>query len=237
MYSFTSRVRYSESDQHSHLTLLALIDYFQDCSAFHTQSTSRTMEALAADGLAWMIACWNIGIRELPRLGDELVIKTWSYATKGIMADRSFSLESPSGTIYAQADSKWFLYGFDQGMPVRIAPEESAAYLSDEPRADLPPTKRKLKLAGELEQAQPIHVTEQLLDTNHHVNNAQYIELAREAADLPTERIAGCQVEYRAQATLGDTIVPQLYRADQAIGISLNAEDGSPYALVNFGLR
>ena len=37
MYSFDSRVRYSEVDDQGKLTFTSMIDYFQDCSSFHSE--------------------------------------------------------------------------------------------------------------------------------------------------------------------------------------------------------
>ena len=37
MYSFNSRIRYSELDETGRLRLESLLDYFQDCSTFHSE--------------------------------------------------------------------------------------------------------------------------------------------------------------------------------------------------------
>ena len=37
MYAFDSRIRYSETDSEGRLTLNALLNYFQDCSTFHSE--------------------------------------------------------------------------------------------------------------------------------------------------------------------------------------------------------
>ena len=37
MYAFDSRIRYSETDSEGELTLNALLNYFQDCSTFHSE--------------------------------------------------------------------------------------------------------------------------------------------------------------------------------------------------------
>ena len=37
MYAFDSRIRYSETDSEGELTLDALLNYFQDCSTFHSE--------------------------------------------------------------------------------------------------------------------------------------------------------------------------------------------------------
>ena len=38
MYSFEGRVRYSECDDAGRLSLVSLINYFQDCSTFQSES-------------------------------------------------------------------------------------------------------------------------------------------------------------------------------------------------------
>ena len=37
MYTFDSRIRYSEVDAEGHLDINAIIDYMQDCTNFHSE--------------------------------------------------------------------------------------------------------------------------------------------------------------------------------------------------------
>ena len=48
MYSFDSRVRYSETDETGKLTVLGLINYMQDCSTFHSADVGVGVEVLEA---------------------------------------------------------------------------------------------------------------------------------------------------------------------------------------------
>ena len=45
-YEFEGRVRYSEIDHRGTMTLPALINYFQDCSTFHSEAVGLGMEHL-----------------------------------------------------------------------------------------------------------------------------------------------------------------------------------------------
>ena len=47
VYEFDSRVRYSEVDSQGKLTWLALMDYFQDCSVFQSESLGIGVDYLA----------------------------------------------------------------------------------------------------------------------------------------------------------------------------------------------
>ena len=69
------------------------------------------------------------------------------------------------------------------------------------------------------------------IDTNHHVNNAQYVEIAREV--LPERmRIRELRAEYKKAALLGDVIIPRMSCADDVYTVALCDGEGAPYALV-----
>ena len=74
------------------------------------------------------------------------------------------------------------------------------------------------------------------LDTNQHMNNAQYVHFA--VMYLPADsEIRELRVEYRRQAVLGDHITPVIYRtAEDVYLVSMNDEEGKPYAVVEMKL-
>ena len=69
------------------------------------------------------------------------------------------------------------------------------------------------------------------IDTNHHVNNAQYVEIAREA--LPEERfVRELRVEYKKAAVFGDIIYPRVSGDKEERVVSLGDSQGAPYAVI-----
>ena len=53
-YSFDSRVRYSEIGEDKKLTLNSIINYFQDCSTFHSEAAGVGMDFLADKHQVWV---------------------------------------------------------------------------------------------------------------------------------------------------------------------------------------
>ena len=90
MYTFKSRVRYSEIDENQQLTLYNLVNYFQDTSTFHSESLHRGNEVLQELHCAWVLNSWQICINRLPKMAEEVVTQTWPYAFKGIFGYRNF---------------------------------------------------------------------------------------------------------------------------------------------------
>ena len=171
MYSFDSRVRYSECDENGVLALVPMMNYLQDCSTFQCEEVGRGLKQLRDDHLGWFVTSWLIQIDSLPKFCDTITTSTWCYDLK------------PQG----------------EGTPTS-----------------------------------PIVITEQHLDTNRHVNNAEYVRFALLAAGELGHAIdlVRLEVQYRTMALLGDTLTPVVYGDGNDITVSINGDDGKARAIV-----
>ena len=92
---------------------------------------------------------------------------------------------------------------------------------------------RKVKMPEADFIGEPFPVRPHNLDTNHHVNNAQFISLAGEC--LPKNfTVRRMRAEYKQQAHLGDVLHPLRAETENGCFISLNDEKGQPYVVVEF---
>ena len=94
MYTFESRIRYSETDPRRVLTPESMINYFQDCSTFQSEDGGIGVEQLRAQGLAWIIVYWRVEIRRMPRLGERILTGTFPYEMKGSIGLRNFFMKT-----------------------------------------------------------------------------------------------------------------------------------------------
>lgn len=241
MYTLDARVRYSECDEQGNLSLLALVNYLQDCTTFHSESIGRGVEYMKERGIAWLIATWQIEIDRLPRFCDQITVGTWCHSMSRTLASRNFVIRDEAGNDLVRADSQWFIYDFVAGRPQRIS-DDQLVYLADEPPLPMPRTLRKIALPGEGTKAPQIVVGEQHLDSNRHVNNAQYLGMARSAiaatgGGLATSDLGRICVQYRRQAVLGDVIAPIVHADGTARVVSLADPEGDPFAIVRLERR
>ena len=86
MYQFKSRVRFSEVDSQLHMTLPSIINYFQDCSTFHSDSIGYGIEVMMEQGYAWILSSWQIIINRYPKFGEEITVSTWAHGWKAFSA-------------------------------------------------------------------------------------------------------------------------------------------------------
>ena len=239
MYSFDSRVRYSECDSKWRLTIPAMVNYLQDCSTFHSENVGLGMKYLSEQHQGWILAAWMIEINRLPEFGEHITISTWCTDMGRLDAKRNFTIVDDSGEACVRADSEWYLYDLAAERIIRIPEIERTYIVEGEKRLDMPPMRRKIPLEGEAKLADPIAVGPQHLDTNQHVNNAQYVLFAADAlAELglaaPTDILS---VQYRNMARAGDTIVPEVHESEGGHTVALTDGGTTTYAVVRFQER
>lgn len=230
---FDSRVRYSETDINGYLTVPAIINYMQDCCYFHSEHLHIGEEYLKASGKMWMLAYWQIVIEQYPKVCQDIRIGTGAYASDSRFGYRNFAITDPAnGAYFAKANSVWVLADLKTGRPVRLREEDIAPYGRIE-RIPMDYADRKIRLPEGGEEKEPFSVQPYHLDTNHHVNNGQYVQMA--ASYLPEEmQIRELRADYKRPAVLGDMIYPVVCRVDDSWMVALNGETGRSYAVIQF---
>lgn len=232
MYSYDSRVRYSEVDVNQELTVTGIINYLQDCSTFQSEDLHLGLDYLKAHHRAWWLSSWQIVIERKPLLGEEIVISTWPYDFKGIYGYRNFTIQDKQGSYLVKANSIWFFFDTEAGRPVKAQAHDIRGYgTGEEKMLEMEYAPRRIPLPDVYEEAEPIPVVRHHIDTNHHVNNAMYVEIAREALTEDT-KIRELRVEYKKAAVLGDIITPRISRQGEEYTVVLCGNDGTPYAVI-----
>ena len=235
MYSFKSRVRYSETDEYGKLSLIAAINYMQDCSTFQSEDLGVGVDFLKSKNLAWWVNSWHICVDELPKLGEEITISTWARGFEHFYGYRNFTIQDASGAFKLKADSIWFLFDTKNKIPSRIKKENIEGYIKQsEPPLEYPIAQRKLKVEGVESSREPIAVMKHHLDTNHHVNNAIYIDMAYEAIGKSLN-IKDVQASYKKAAIEGDVIYPLVYSNESGYIVRLTDGKNNDYAIVKLG--
>lgn len=236
MYQIDSRVRYSETDTDAKLSLTGIMNYMQDCSTLQSEDLRVGISYLDQKRKAWLLSSWQIVILRRPAIGEKISVVTWPYDFKGIYALRNFAILDRDGDYLVKANSCWFLLGLDTGKPLRIAEEDVAPYGELEERISMDYAPRKIVLPPQLEEAGRIRIMKHQIDTNHHVNNAQYVDMAREVLPEGAE-IGEIRAEYKKAAVLGDEVILRRARTGGSYVVSFCGEDGTIFANVELKMK
>ncbi len=230
MYTFESRVRYSEVGEDGRMTLQSLLDYFQDCSTFHSEDIGLGVDYFRQIHQVWLLSAWQICVNRYPKVYEQIVIGTAPYEFRGFIGCRNFEMKTKEGEVLAYANSIWSLMDTEKMVPVKPNEKMLAGYVLEEkyPMAYAP---RKIAVPKDGAEEEPFTVKPHHLDTNHHVNNGQYVRMAMDY--VPEKlKVRQLRVEYKIQAVLGDMIYPVVCSTDGTYVVSLNKADGKPYCIV-----
>lgn len=233
MYSFDSRVRYSEVDCNGNMELSKIIDYFQDCSCFQSEDLGVGVVHSKQTGCAWLINSWQVDVSRFPTYGEEITTNTWAYGFDSVYGYRNFSMMSKYGEVLAQANSNWIYVNLSTSRPMRLTKEIIGAYPIEPRIAEFDYSSRKIKAPEEFVELKPFTVQLHQIDSNHHVNNGQYIKIAQNY--VPDDfKIWKMRAEYKRQALLGDIMIPRITMQINSCDVALVNTDGKPYCVVEF---
>ena len=108
MYSFNSRVRFSETGTDRKLSIAGLMNYLQDCSIFQSEDIGAGLSFMKQTQKAWLLSAWNVEVLRRPKVAEEITIGTWPYEFKGIYGLRNYAIFDKDGNYLVKADSCWF---------------------------------------------------------------------------------------------------------------------------------
>lgn len=135
------------------------------------------------------------------------------------------------GEYLAKANSLWSLLDVGTGKPVMVNEAMHKGYEIDE-KLDMEYAPANCR-AGRWRTVGTHRGEKHHLDTNHHVNNGQYVNIAMEY--LPDDFvIRQMRAEYKKQAFLDDVLHPYVVSTENDYVICLQDEAGKPYVSVEF---
>ena len=235
MYTFDSRVRYSEVGTDGNMTLIALLDYFQDCSTFHSEDIGLGTDYLRELNQVWMLSAWQICVNRYPHLSERIVIGTAPYDFKGFIGYRNFVMKTKEGEVLSYANTIWSLMDLEKMAPAKPSEKMLKGYVLEE-KYPMEYAPRKIVLPKDFEYGEAFPVRKYHIDTNEHVNNCQYVQMAMEELG-GTEDIRQLRVEYKKSAVYGDIIYPKAAFEEDRTVVELCDEEGKIYAVVEFKVK
>lgn len=234
MYTYETRVGFSQVDTGRVIKIEALAALFQDVTCFQGEELGVGFEYLEPKKMAWVLNAWQIDVKRLPKFNEKITVGTFPTSFKSFIGNRNFFVKDKSGEMIVMANSVWTFMDMEKVRPAKIDEKFYEVYPTEEvlpmeylPRKiDVPVTEDWM-----VTEKQEVEIREYHLDSNNHVNNGQYVQMA--AAFLPKDKAYDrLRVEYRKQAVLGDKVFPVVYEKEGSCIVALCDEEKSPYAII-----
>ncbi len=238
MYTYTTKVGFSQVDTDRLIRIDALTALFQDVTCFQGEDIGNGFALLEPRQQAWILNSWQIKVKRFPAFNEQITIGTFPTSFRGFIGNRNFVIMDADGEMIVMANSIWTFMDMAKMRPARVDEEFISKYTLEEP-LPMDYSARKILIPQTDEwtvsQKEAIKVREYHLDSNMHVNNGQYVQIA--SGFLPQGiKYDKMRVEYRNQARLGDEMIPLVYEKENCCIVALCDSEKKPYAVIEASL-
>ena len=207
--SETFTVTLPDVGENNRLTNKSILRMLQEIACIHSSYSDFGVNDAEKTGMAWILLNWKLQVFSRPVWNTKLKINTWSSKQSHLSFYRDFEVYDESHNLIALATSKWVLYDINKGSLVRITEDIKAKYVHVDKHVFDTPMNEKLKEPENSSLATEYIVCRHDIDTNHHVNNLNYLDFAYEAipeGDFFNTDFTNVEIMYKHEAKLGETL-------------------------------
>lgn len=208
IYEENFTVRYSEVDRNNTLTPISIMQYFQEIGCLHSDHVAMGLKQKAA----WIIIQWKVKILSKAGWNDKITVKTWPSGIQGPYCFRDYEMYKGDELI-AIGTSKWVLTDIITHKLLKITDDIVEKFTPQDKQVFSEPLV-KLKPMEDYTDKKVHKITLKDIDTNQHVNNIRYIELA---CDMLPNDPTYIEVMYKHSSVFGEEL--DCYYKDEQVTI------------------
>lgn len=224
--------QYSESvvltaeqfDTHGNLLPAVVLDLFQNAAGQHAERLGVGFEAMLAKNMLWVVTQVKYQVMSALQPGQTVVVTTWPLPPTRLGFDREYLICSEAGEVLIKGTSKW--------MQIDAANRQlmpgSNVYPLTEYRTDKN-FEERIRRFRDFEASSEVHrivPDESTIDSNNHVNNAEYAGFAHKALKDFGGVIDSFQIDFLHEVMLGQPLDVSFAVSDQQTLVKGVGEDG-----------
>jgi len=227
-------IRSYEVDAGGRLSPSALCNFMQEAAAKHADTLGVSVAHLQKENKTWMLSRLALQMKTYPAWQESLHVTTWPSGSRRLFALRNFLLHDARQRLVGAAATAWLIIDTLNHRPLRVDPfvktfNPTAPSTASELERTL---FEKIPRLDSGRNDMRFRIRYQDLDTNRHVNNVSFIEWIIEsiyAEDLQRRMLTGLEINYLAEAFLGEFVVSRSWPLEGHPGCFLHSiikEDG-----------
>ncbi len=227
VYEYKTHVRYSDIDENNQLSDKGLINILSEAAGKHSAMVGNGLNDIEKTGTTWMLLFWKVKFFKRPIWNTDLVIKTWARSFNRISSWRDFEVYDSNGEKIAIATTEWVLIDALKNGIGRITEELMNSYgIVEKSVFEEEPT-GKLKEEENMKEVYKYTAKRRDIDVNHHVNNANYLDIAYEAFpnDVEIDNFENIEIYYKKQIKIGETVSCYYSNRNNIHTVCIKSED------------
>lgn len=209
IYTKKFDITFSDIDENNQLSNKGILRIMQEIAGLHSSSLGYGLNDTPKTGFAWLLLNWKLKIFSRPKWEETLTVNTWSKSMNPLFAYRDIEIFDDKNNLVAIGSSKWILFDINKQSLCKIPSEVKSNFPSVDKSVFEEKFVEKLKEPENSNFIYDYTIQRRDIDTNHHVNNLNYLDYAYQA--LPEDiylnvNFSNVEIMYKHEAKLGDTI-------------------------------
>lgn len=169
------KIGFFDIDPELKLRVQSTARLFQEMATFHSTQIGAGPDFLFAKGVVWLLHRLEIEFFRYPKLGEEILLTTWSRGFKGYKGFREYHIQSSLGDI-ARGSGVWLFFNSKRKRISKVPDQISMCYESEDEKwfdTEIDDWKACGKIQPEQEMDISLRYSD--FDVNGHVNNTIYL--------------------------------------------------------------
>ena len=212
------------------MTDRAILKYFENVAALHSDSVQNGLEDIAKQQLTWVLIEWTVDIQDRPKYGDKISVRTWVKPSLTRYIYRDFEIRVGSKTCI-KATSKWAILNLQHKTVVRASKELLDAYQPEEEEAIPAYSLGRLHILDKYAERKKVTIRKSDIDINQHVNNLNYLHLIAELMDFG-EQFNHLRIIYKKEIKYGNQITVCRQNTDGTAYFLIKDAEEQPRAII-----
>ena len=209
IYTKKFDITFSDINENNELSNKGILRIMQEVAGLHSSTLGYGLNDAPTTGYVWLLLNWKLQVFFRPKWEETLTVNTWSKSMNPLFAYRDIEIFDNKNNLVAVGSSKWILFDINKKSLIKIPEPIKEKFLNVAKSVFEEKFNEKLKEPENSEFIMDYKIQRRDIDTNHHVNNLNYLDYAYEA--LPEDifsniSFSNVEIMYKHEAKLGDTI-------------------------------
>lgn len=236
IYTKKYRILFNDIDNNLKITDIALMRYLVEISGEHSEDVGYGLSDQKNTNVVFLLTSWKLEIFKRAELLQEITINTWAESFSHSLSIRNFEIYL-NNELIAKASTRWVLVNPSTHSILLLTGKIYNAYGPVDKKVFDKPTP-KLVIPDDIHSCYEYTISRRDIDSNNHVNNLKYLELAYEV--LPevvykNHNFNKISINYKSECKLSDRIIcnyTQVNKDEHTIVIK-NSDSDKIHSIIN----
>lgn len=203
-------VMLKDIDKNNQMRLSSYINFMQEIGALHSEEYGYGLNDEPVTHKAWIVISWNVDIFRRPKWNEKILLRSWIGKIDKLYHYRDYEMIDKQGKVISKAVAKWVMVDTVTKKIQKLDEEHIKKFPIVEVEGwtnEVGKINSRVDI-NSLKEIYEYKVQKRDVDTNNHMNNIIYLDLAlEELEDEKIKDVSNIQIHYKTECKYNDEIV------------------------------